>query len=210
MEPDHHPRRLPDMDASLVAAPGAVARDPASPDAVLSVTGLGDAQPVDLVCMVSFDDFYRERRDAIGRALAVALGDADLASDAIDEAMTRAYERWSLVSRLERPEAWVYRVGFNWAMSFLRRWRRSPHPRLYSRPATDDPSVADPSVNEALGALDAKHRSVVVCRHLLGWSVAETATALGVREGTVKSRLHRAHRVLRARLGHLRDLEEDR
>ena len=50
-----------------------------------------------------------------------------------------------------------------------------------------------------------KHRSVIVCRHLLGWSVAETASALKIREGTVKSRLHRAHRILQSRLRHLNE-----
>jgi RNA polymerase sigma-70 factor (ECF subfamily) len=66
-----------------------------------------------------------------------------------------------------------------------------------------DLEVADPAVHAALATLDVKQRSVVVCRHLLGWSVAETAAALGIREGTVKRRLHRASRVLHARLAHL-------
>jgi RNA polymerase sigma-70 factor (ECF subfamily) len=47
-------------------------------------------------------------------------------------------------------------------------------------------------------------RSVVVCRLLLDWSVAETAAAIGVRPGTVQSRLHRALRTLEADLDHLR------
>lgn len=162
----------------------------------------------ELAVVRSFDDFYRDSRTSIGRALALALGDADLAGDATDEAMVRAYERWATVSRLQRPEAWVYRVGLNWSLSFLRRRRRSPH-RLYEPATVDGPVVRDPAVHEALGALDVKHRAVVVCRHLLGWSVAETALALGVRDGTVKSRLHRAHRILRTRLGHLRDIEEE-
>jgi RNA polymerase sigma-70 factor (ECF subfamily) len=122
--------------------------------------------------------------------------------------MARAYERWATVSRLDRPEGWVYRVGLNWSVSILRRRRRSPH-RLYEPVTVDGPQVADPDVREALGALDVKHRSVVVCRHLLGWSVADTATALGLREGTVKSRLHRALQTLQSRLGPLRDLEEE-
>jgi RNA polymerase sigma factor (sigma-70 family) len=157
----------------------------------------------------SFDDFYAAHRTAIGRAVALAVGDVDLAGDATDEALARAYERWHLVSRLERPEGWVYRVALNWAISVLRRRRRSLH-RLYERPPGDGPQVPDPAVHDALGALDVKHRSVVVCRHLLGWSVAETADALGVQEGTVKSRLHRAHQVLQSRLGHLRDTKDAR
>lgn len=169
----------------------------------------GDTDVVDLDApdVRSFDEFYRRSRTSIGRAIALAVGDADLAGDATDEAMARAYERWSMVARLDRPEGWVYRVGVNWSMSVLRRRRRSLH-RLYEPAAVDDPQVSDPVVHAALGELDVKHRSVVVCRHLLGWSVAETASALGVRQGTVKSRLHRAHQVLQVRLGHMRNPEE--
>ncbi|HEX6423081.1 MAG TPA: sigma factor-like helix-turn-helix DNA-binding protein [Acidimicrobiales bacterium] len=162
----------------------------------------------DVTVVRSFDDFYRSARPSIGRALALALGDVDLAGDATDEAMVRAFERWATVSRLDRPEGWVYRVGLNWSLSLLRRRRRSPH-RLYQPATVDGPRAPDPEVHEALGALDVKHRSVIVCRHLLGWSVGETAAALGVREGTVKSRLHRANQILQRRLGHLRDIEEE-
>ncbi len=147
-----------------------------------------------------FDEFYGRARPEIARALAFALGDVDVAAEAVDEAMARAYERWPTVSRLDRPEGWVYRVAMNWALSILRRRRRSEH-RLYD-PGSDTTAVSDPDLHAALGSLDAKHRAVIVCRHLLGWSVAETAAALKVREGTIKSRLHRAHRILQSTLRH--------
>ena len=153
-----------------------------------------------------FEAFYRRVRPDIARALGLALGDADLATDATDEAMARAYERWPLVSRLDRPEGWVYRVAMNWALSVLRRRRRSDH-RLYD-PSHPTVAIADPDLHAAIGDLDVKHRTVIVCRHLLGWSVADTAAALRIREGTVKSRLSRATRILQDRLHHLRDPEE--
>jgi RNA polymerase sigma factor (sigma-70 family) len=153
-----------------------------------------------------FEGFYARSRPDIARALSLALGDPDLAADATDEAMARAYERWPLVSRLDRPEGWVYRVAMNWALSVLRRRRRSDH-RLYD-PAQANVAIADPDLHAAIGELDVKHRTVIVCRHLLGWSVADTAAALRVREGTVKSRLSRATKILQTRLHHLRDPEE--
>ena len=149
-----------------------------------------------------FEAFYLDARPTIARALTLALGDADVAVEAVDEAMTRAYERWASVGALDRPEAWVYRVASNWALSIFRRRRLGVH-RLYDPSVADAPTV-DPAVHAAVAALDIKHRSVVVCRHLLGWSVAETATALGINEGTVKSRLHRASTTLRT---HLHDLD---
>lgn len=153
----------------------------------------------------SFETFYEAERLPLGRALAFALGDADLAADAVDEAFTRAYERWPSVSQ-GNPAAWVYRVAMNWSLSILRRRRRGHH-RFYD-PAPHAEVVVEPAVHAALAELDPKHRSVVVCRHLLGWSVAETADALHLREGTVKSRLSRANAILQARLAHLRPTEE--
>ena len=94
----------------------------------------------------------------------------------------------------------------NWSLSVLRRRRRGHH-RFYD-PAQPGESVVEPAVHAALADLDAKHRSVVVCRYLLGWSVADTAAALRIREGTVKSRLSRATRLLKIRLHHLSPSEE--
>jgi RNA polymerase sigma-70 factor (ECF subfamily) len=153
-----------------------------------------------------FDEFYASARPSIARALSLTLGDVDLAVEATDEALARAYERWTSVSRLDRPEGWVYRVAMNWALSVLRRRKRSDH-RLYE-PSDTGLAIADPDVHAAIGDLDVHHRSVIVCRHLLGWSVADTAAALKVREGTVKSRLSRATAILQSRLHHLRDTEE--
>lgn len=172
----------------------ALAPEPAVPDADVTDAGPG------------FEGFYARARPDIARALALALGDRDLATEATDEAMARAYERWPMVSRLDRPEGWVYRVAMNWALSILRRRRRGDH-KLYD-PTQPTVAIADPDLHAALGELDVKHRTVVVCRHLLGWSVADTARALRIREGTVKSRLSRATRILQSRLHHLRDTEE--
>jgi DNA-directed RNA polymerase specialized sigma24 family protein len=67
-----------------------------------------------------------------------------------------------------------------------------------------EPPVSDPAVATALRRLDVKLRAVVVCRLLLDWSVEETADALRIKPGTVKSRLHRALTVLERSLGHMR------
>ena len=160
-----------------------------------------------ILAHAGFDAFYRAKRPTIAQALALSLGDADVAAEATDEAMTRAYARWSTVADLERPEAWVYRVASNWAMSVFRRRRLSMH-RLYDPSVAETATGIDPVVHQAVAALDVKQRSVVVCRHLLGWSVAETADALGISEGTVKSRLSRATTTLRTQLRHINTPED--
>ncbi|MDY7103458.1 MAG: sigma factor-like helix-turn-helix DNA-binding protein [Actinomycetota bacterium] len=150
----------------------------------------------------SFSDFYRNAWPKVARGLAVTLGDRDLAAEATDEAMARAYQRWRTIAHYDQPAGWVYRVGLNWARSYHRRAiRRLPFTRTDH---VEAPTVEDPSIAAALAALDVKHRSVVVCRLLLDWSVDETADALDIRPGTVKSRLHRALTQLQSSLAHLR------
>jgi RNA polymerase sigma-70 factor (ECF subfamily) len=179
-------------------------------DGLLSVSADG----VDEVTEVSVEDaplafeaFYRLRRDRIARALAMTVGgDTHLGAEATDEAMARAFQRWDRVATLEDPGAWVYRVGLNWATSVLRRRQRAPRP-LVERDDAGPTAIAEPDVLVALAELDVKQRAVVVCRYYLGLSEAETASALRIRPGTVKSRLHRALRNLQPRLAHLRSEE---
>lgn len=150
----------------------------------------------------SFTEFYEASWHTVVRGLAVTLGDEDLAAEATDEAMVRAYQRWRTVRHYDAPAGWVYRVGLNWARSYHRRARRQlPFPRP---DRVEPPAMADPSVAEALAALDLDLRAVVVCRLILDWSVRDTADALGVPPGTVKSRLHRALAQLHDALAHLR------
>ena len=116
--------------------------------------------------------------------------------------MRTTFERWNVVRTYDSPAGWTYRVGLNWARSHHRRLsRRLPFAHREAVPAV---SVPDPAVRRALLALPVKQRSVVVCRLLLDWSVTDTAAALGVRPGTVQSRLHRALQSLHASLDHLR------
>lgn len=173
--------------------------EPAAPDDA-------GAEIVDLHPSRSFTDFYPEARDSVVRALAVTIGDRDLAIEATDEAMARAYQRWATVAGLENPAGWVYRVALNWSISVLRRRRRAPK-QLPLPPSGPEPT-SDPEIMAALAELDVRQRAVVVCRHLLGWSEAQTAQALATPIGTVKSRLFRANRHLAARLAHLRPEEQ--
>jgi RNA polymerase sigma-70 factor (ECF subfamily) len=150
----------------------------------------------------AFAEFYRSSWDQVARGLAATIGDPALAGEATDEAMARAYERWGTVAGYEFPAGWVYRVGLNWARSHHRRLSRA-RPLRRDEPVTLG-HVAEPSVRAALLELPVKYRSVVVCRLLLDWSVEETANALNIAPGTVKSRLSRALTVLESTLGHMR------
>lgn len=152
------------------------------------------------------EGFCRAERQRLYGALEIALGDADLARDAVDEAFTRAYQRWRRVGRYDNPGAWVYRVAFNWGVSRHRTRRRIARWPPPQEPGAEDREPADGTLEAALAALPAAQRSVVVLRFHLDWQVDQIAAALEVPAGTVKSRLHRGLAALRAELG---EQEED-
>lgn len=166
----------------------------------LSIAAATTDQPVAPADVGSFEEFYRAQADRVFRALAVTLGDADLARDATAEAMARAYTRWPRVSQVDNPGGWVYRVGLNWATSRWRRRRREQPLPDDLEPATTPTDLDAVAALAALQQLNTASRAVVVCRVLLGLSTAQTAAVLDIAEGTVKSRLARALATLRTSL----------
>ena len=197
-EPNDDVGRVPDVDFTI------------GPAEQLAVELVEVAQARTVQAIMPFEEFYREQRAPIGRALALTLRDTQLASEAVDEAMARAYQRWSRVQALDNPGGWVYRVGLNWSRSILRRAHRpAPTWVTSSSVVADVGSALDPAIDRALARLSIEQRAVVVCRLLIGYSEAQTAAALGLRPGTVKSRLARATTRLQSLLSPLDPSNKD-
>lgn len=152
----------------------------------------------------TFEDYYRRHYGDIVRTLGFTLGDTELGRDAADEAMARTYANWQTVRDYDNPAGWTYRVGLNWARSIHRRLARQLP--IIGRHDVSPPEVRDPVIADALRSLDFDLRAVVVCRLLADWSVDQTAAALDIRPGTVKSRLHRALALLETKLHQTQDL----
>jgi RNA polymerase sigma-70 factor (ECF subfamily) len=150
-----------------------------------------------------FDVFYQKWRSPVRRSLALALGDVGLADEAVDEAMTRAIAHWETLRGYDRPDGWLYRVGLNWARGVFRKRRYELLTDLEANSQTWVDPLPDPDLIAAVGRLPLRLRTVVVARYHLDFSTAEVAEALGIPEGTVKSRLSRALSQLGRDLGEL-------
>lgn len=152
---------------------------------------------------LEFDVFFRRAYPELVQSLSVSWG-PDIAADVVQEACIRAHRRWSRVSTLDNPKAWVRRVAVNLLVDDHR--RRKYESRLAAMaPASAPwvPSAADgysPDVAAALATLPERQRLVVALYYLLDMPVAEVAEEIRVAEGTVKSALHDARKVLRERL----------
>lgn len=139
-----------------------------------------------------FVEFYETWRPPVRKGLALALGDVGLADEAVDEAMTRALTHWHKISSYERPEAWLFRVGLNWARGVFRKRRYELLSDLEPISGTSYDPVPDPELIAAIGRLPLKLRAPVVARYYFDLSVDQIADGLDIPAGTVKSRLSRA------------------
>jgi RNA polymerase sigma-70 factor (ECF subfamily) len=130
----------------------------------------------------------------------------DLASDAVQEALTSAWLHIRAVRDPERFDAWLNRLVVRACYQELRRARRGLieiHVDGIEPARVDDATsslVDRDQLERGFARLSAEHRAVLVAHHYLGLPDAEAATALDVPVGTYKSRLNRAHLSLRAAL----------
>jgi RNA polymerase sigma-70 factor (ECF subfamily) len=143
------------------------------------------------------------RLDAAARLI---LRDGDLARDAVQDALIRA---WRDLPGLRDPaafDAWLRRLTVNACLDLLRRQKRRPIGVEITD--TQAPAVADFSralidrdqLDRALLDLAPDRRALVVLHCFLGAPLPEVARALGIPVGTAKSRLNRALGLLRTRL----------
>lgn len=146
-----------------------------------------------------FQAFYEATKLPVFRAVLLArAGDRHAAEDAVAEAYERAFLRWNKLAEHPNPVAWVIRTAINHRISMWRRHRRE-EPQT-TTPVAPGPDTLDPSLMHLVRELPKGQREVLALRVLLDFSTEQTAEALGVKQGTVKTQLHRALQELRAHL----------
>ena len=128
----------------------------------------------------------------------LAAGSRAEAEDVVQEAFLRLLHRWDKVAAYDDPEAWVRAVAFRLLSNRARKVRNGLRAvaRLPDPPQEPSPDPDGVDLRRALDALGLQQRQVVVLHYLIGLSVEQVATALGVPAGTVKSRLSRSRDAL--------------
>jgi RNA polymerase sigma factor (sigma-70 family) len=138
-----------------------------------------------------------------GLAYAI-LRDAELAHDAVQDALLGAWRDLPELREIEKFDAWLHSLVVHACYAQSRRERRWT--RAISAFPTEHPTHPDTAISVAdrdelergFRRLPPEQRAVVALHYYLGLPLTEVATTLGIPAGTARSRLHHATRQLRA------------
>ena len=178
-----------------------------------------NAAPVDGVAPEwtppSWDDLVRQHSARVYRLAYRLTGNQHDAEDLTQEVFVRVFR--SLASYTPGTfEGWLHRITTNLFLDMARRRQRIRFEGLGDQAVgllrDDEPTPAqafdarhlDTDVQQALEALAPEYRAAVVLCDIEGLSYEEIAATLGVKLGTVRSRIHRGRAQLRAALNHRR------
>jgi len=158
-----------------------------------------------------FESWMTARQGRLLRTAYLLTGDVHAAEDLVQTALAKLYLAWDRVSDAPSVDAYARKILVNEHTSMWRRlWRHrevvtdtSEHHVAVDAQEYDGVGAA---LWEAVRALPDRQRAVVVLRYYEQLSERETAEALGVSTGTVKSQASRALGTLRTALGDRDDL----
>jgi len=154
----------------------------------------------------AYVDLIRVRSDTLFAVAQRILRDIDRAEDALQDALVIAWRDLRGLRDPDRFDAWLHRLLVNICIAqATRERRRTANLRVLpvDGPAAPDGllSISDRDLLErGFRRLAPEQRALLVLHHYQGYAPTEIAEILGIPPGTARSRLHHAHRAMRAAL----------
>jgi len=152
----------------------------------------------------AFDELVESYESTLFNAAYRITGSVDDAMDATQTAFVNAYEKLHTYDPNHRFFSWIYRIACNQALNLVGRRRReselnvdTPGNGATPEAAYGENQAAD-FLQRALLELTPEYRTVIVLKHLQGFSYREIGEFLEIPEKTVKSRLFTARQHLRS------------
>jgi RNA polymerase sigma-70 factor (ECF subfamily) len=154
------------------------------------------------------DRLMQDHHEVVFRLAYLMLGDTDDAADVAQETFIRAFNSLARFDASRPLRPWLCRIAANLARNRRRSAGRYWYNlRRFARLLPDEPPTLESETEaqlqarrlwQAVRTLSADHQHIIYLRYFLEFSVQDTADALDIASGTVKSRLHRALNQLRA------------
>jgi RNA polymerase sigma-70 factor, ECF subfamily len=154
----------------------------------------------------AFVELLRSRMDALFALAQRILRDTERAEDGLQDGLVIAWRDLRALRDADRFDAWLHRVVVRECVEQAsRERRRTAGLRLLTvdAPAIPDGSMAladRDQLERGFRQLAPIQRAMLVLHHYEGYAPSEIAEILGIPPGTARSRLHHAHRAMRAAL----------
>lgn len=160
--------------------------------ALVRAAALGDA--------AAFDQLARSVQGHVWRYVLHLVGDPSLADDVVQEVLLRVHRKLGTLRDPDRFVPWLLALARNAAYDAGRARRRHQLHLVSDQEAVETRAAVDPhlsvEIEDALSRLSPDLKEALVMIGIVGLSYEEAAPALGVPEGTVKSRVFRARKQL--------------
>ena len=163
------------------------------------VTPAGEPTGAREACTRAVSDLYREHAVGLIRLAVVMLGDRPAAEDVVQEAFCGLYRHWHTLSDTGKALSYVRSSVINGCRSALRRRVRQPVGFAFAGEQSGESAESAVLLSEehrqvlaAIRRLPDRQREALVLRFYLDMSEEETARAMGISRGTVKSATSRA------------------
>lgn len=155
--------------------------------------------------VAAFERLVRAMQGPVWRYVVHLVGDHSLAEDVSQEVFIRVHRKLHTLRDPERFVPWLLATARNAAFDAGRYRKRRPVELVGDRDLWSPEEAQDPHLSlevwDALARLDEQLREAVVLVGMIGLTYQEAAEAIGVPEGTVKSRTFRARKLLLDMLG---------
>ena len=173
---------------------------------------------------MSIEEAIREYGTDVLRICLMYLRDRTRAEDAFQETFIRVHRHMETLMAADSPKAWILRVAVNVCKDMLKGfwWRKvmtsgalESSQRTAAGSNPEDTVIArlegqtrKQAVTEAVSKLPGRFRDVVILYYFQDQDTARIAETLRLPEGTVRSRLHRARKLLQDHLKGWKDRNE--
>ncbi|MDA0834948.1 MAG: sigma-70 family RNA polymerase sigma factor [Planctomycetota bacterium] len=153
----------------------------------------------------AFRELVQRYERRLWRVLLRFVHDPDLAEDLVQDTFLRVYERLDMFDPARRFGPWLFQIGVNLSLDYLRKKKRRGWWPLFSDRRQEqqfDPPSGDPreqldlkqEVDAVLQLIPEKYRTVLCLRDLENFSTSEIAVILNRREATIRWRLAEARK----------------
>jgi RNA polymerase sigma-70 factor, ECF subfamily len=154
----------------------------------------------------AFGDLVMRYERRLIRVILQFVKSQELAEDLAQETFLKAYQRLDQFDPARRFGPWLFRIGVNQTLDYIRRRKRRGWWLLFTDRGTDkqpDPPTADPrqaldlqqEVETVLEKIPENYRVVLMLRDLQNFSTSEIASMLGRKEATIRWRLAEARKL---------------